>query len=340
ATSYATNSCTSSDINALDNHSATYQGDWLSTEGSAGNASYLQYDVVDVNASTLPFVAGTNFANVTGFALTVNNFNETWEGNGPLNFYVTKNTGNITSSQAYVAGAAYGGIGSNFGTLGSGLYSLGSQAFTLANVTQTTTYSFGSLDNTNSTPFSGALSTYLTSQIDNYGDVRVLITPGAPTVASGFDGSAYESSNTGPVAAIDGTLGSIPQTDATLAVSGANISSGAGTQASPYVVNLGRVVAGSSASKPITLSASSPDGQQAQYFVAGGSYNSDSAYFSANAIPTSSGGFLGGTNASSIQINAGMNAPATEIGAVTAGSGTTAATLTINNSSNPSNTNP
>ena len=339
ATSYSTNNCTSSDINALDNHSATYQADWLSAEGSAGNASYFQYDVVDVNASTLPFTAGTNFANVTGFALTVNNFNETWEGNGPLNFYVTKNTGNITSSQAYVAGAAYGGIGSNFGTLGSGLYSLGSQAFTLANVTQTTTYSFGSLDNTNSTPFSGALSTYLTSQVDNYGDVRVLITPGAPTVASGFDGSAYESSNTGPVAAIDGTLGTIAQTDATLAVSGANISAGDGSAGNPYIVNLGRVVAGSNASKPITLSASSPDSQQAQYFVAGGSYNSDAANFTANAIPTSSGGFLGGTNASSIQINAGMNAPAPEIGAVTAAT-PTIATLTVNNSSNPSNTNP
>jgi PEP-CTERM motif len=343
---YQTNNTQTSDINSTDSHTAAYQGEWVSSEGASGNASYFQYAVIDVNTSTLNFNAGNNFAagGVTGLSLTLNNYNETWETNGPLNFFVTTNTNSITSSQSYIAGGAYGGLGGNFGTLTGNangtLYSLGTEAYTLSDVTGTTTYSFGSLDSSGDTPFSGALSTYLANQVDDFSDVRVLVTPGATTVASGFDGSSETAK---PIVALSGTTASIPQTDGVLAVSpvGGDISSGSGTSASPYVINLGRIVAGTNATKTITLSTSSPDNASDQYFISSTGYNANANNLTATGIPTSDGGFIGGTNASSIALTVGINAPASEIPVASAAYQTyTSSTITINNTSNPSNTNP
>ncbi len=254
----------------------------ITAEGSS-SGYYANYGVMDFNASNLGVPAGINLVNVSGLGLNLTDKDEYFAAAGPVNFYITENT-NSLSSAAYTSGAAYGGA-APAGSLYSAsnpngkLFLLGTETYTPGLETNAGVASAGYQFQYNFSGIPTALSTYLSSQINSFGDIRILATPGSGSTAADYQGSQSDPSGTPPLFApqltITGTTASAPPSDALLSLPNST-------------VTFNRIVNSTPATGALTLTNSSASGQDsATYGVIGQPANVNAANPEGNGVGSS-----------------------------------------------------
>ncbi len=299
----------------------------ITAEGSS-SGYYANYGVMDFNASSLGVASGVNITSISGLGLNLTDKDEYFAAAGPVNFYLNENT-NALSSAAYASGAAYGGA-APAGSLYSStnptgkLFLLGTETYTPGLATSGGTSSAGYQFHYNFSSIPAALSTYLANQINNFGDIRILATPGSSTTAADYQGSQGDPSGTPPLFApqltVTGTTAVAPASDAVLSLSNSNIT-------------FSRIVNSSPATSTLTLTNTSASGQDAAiYGVIGQSGNVNANNPQGNGVGTAGTDPLGpGANTA---ITVGIDASSIEAGSVNSVTGPATATIEIVNHSN------
>ena len=287
------------------------------------DGSYTEYGVMDINAANLAnaqgqsLPAGTNLSGITGLNLSFDTNTATWQAAGPINVYLsTLTSGSTLSSAVPNASGAYGDVGTTFGqTSNNTLFSLGTVSYN---------NTVGTVNTLSVTSPSSALSTYLSNDINNAGDIRLLFTPGNNTVAAEITGSAGYTSHTPPLYApeltVAGTTVTAPPSDGILSLNNNSVS-------------FNRIVNSTPATATLTLTNTSASGADSvNYIVVGQAANN-----SGNApggVGTGSAGINPlGPNAST-PITVGFNASGIEAGTLNSVTGPSTATVNIVNRSN------
>jgi hypothetical protein len=293
------------------------------------DGSYTEYGVMDINAANLlnaagqSIPAGTNLSGITGLNLIFDTNTATWQAAGPLNVYLSTLTSSSTLSSAIPnASGAYGDVGNQFGQISNNtLFSLGTVSYD-ATPGSTNTLTVNSP--------SSALSTYLTNEINNAGDIRLLFTPGNNTVAAEITGAAGYTSHTPPLYApeltVTGTTVTAPPSDGILSLNNNSVS-------------FNRIVNSTPATATLTLTNTSASGADSvNYLVVGQAANN-----SGNA-PGGTGTGTAGTNPlapnTSTTISVGFNASGIEAGTLNSVTGPSTATVDIVNRSNANQSTP
>lgn len=299
----------------------------ITAEGSS-SGYYANYGVMDFNASSLGVASGVNITSISGLGLNLTDKDEYFAAPGPVNFYLNENT-NSLSSAAYASGAAYGGA-APAGSLYSSanptgkLFLLGTETYTPGLATSGGTSSAGYQFHYNFSSIPAALSTYLVNQINNFGDIRILATPGSSTTAADYQGSQGDPSGTPPLFApqltVTGTTAVAPASDAVLSLSNSNIT-------------FSRIVNSSPATSTLTLTNTSASGKDAAiYGVIGQSGNVNANNPQGNGVGTAGTDPLGpGANTT---ITVGIDASSIEAGSVNSVTGPATATVEVVNHSN------
>ena len=293
------------------------------------NGIYTEYGVMDVNAATLvnaggnSIPAGTNLSSITGLNLAFDTNTATWQASGPLNVYLSTMTSASTLSNAVPnASGAYGDVGTHFGqTSNNTLFSLGTVSYSAT---------VGTINTLSVNSPSSALSTYLTNEINNAGDIRLLFTPGNNTVAAEITGSVGYTSHTPPLYApeltVTGTTVTAPPSDGILSLNNDSYT-------------FSRIVNSTPATTTLTLTNTSASGSDSvNYIVVGQAANN-----SGNA-PGGIGTGSAGTNPlgpdASTPITVGFNASGIEAGTLNGVTGPSTATVEIINRSNANQSTP
>jgi hypothetical protein len=324
----------------------------VSAEGLAGGTTFAGYAVLDFSATS--FSGGNLVSGINKFIVNLwdNGLNVTPVGSprpdtfafaGPIDFYLSTITGSTTSwrpdtnSTSYtINGSTTAGIdlignggNSNTGsapTLGQ-LYSLGTLNYVPQPASSTTVGSF-SLDFTstlgNSVGTNGTEASFIASQINNGGKVRLIIAPqygGSGTALTGtaadFAGSQPQTGQFAPQVELGGSITAAPTNNAVLnAVVGGTASK---TLTLPNIPRLWRF---GNATSAVTLTVGG-DGTNGVRYVPGGD---TTRYSLTGATPAPSG-----TSAAVFSILAGGG---------TVGPGTTNYTVnaTLHNLDNPNDT--
>ena len=292
------------------------------------NGHYTEYGVMDVNAATLinaegnSIPAGTNLSSITSLNLSLYSNPATWQVDGPINVYLSTLTSASTLSSAVPnASGAYGDVGTNFGKLSNNtLFSLGTISYVAPSLPNTLTFNSPS----------SALSSYLSNEINNAGDIRLLFTPGNNTVAAEITGSAGDTQVTPnlppPELTVTGTTVTAPPSDGMLSLNNNSY-------------NFSRIVNSTPATTTLTLTNTSASGADSvNYLVLGQPANN-----SGNAQGGVGTGTAGtnplGPNASTT-ITVGFNASGIEAGSINSITGPSTATVNIVNRSNAGQSTP
>ncbi len=146
---------------------------FLNVEGSANN-SFASFGIADFRIPT-----GVTFTSGGALSLTLTQANASFTNNGSLAFYLTTDTTDSidpgSSPLRYQSSAAPSGLGAQLATT----YLLGTGNFTEV--------ADGAADLFSFTP-SGAALSYLTTQVNTAGLVRLILAPNDPTVAATYAG--------------------------------------------------------------------------------------------------------------------------------------------------------
>ncbi len=320
--SYSTSTSTITNVRAGGPSSGASR---ITAEGSS-SGYYGNYGVMDFNASYLGVPSGVNMAGVSGLSLKLTDKNEYFAAAGPVNFYIDENT-NPLSSAAYTSGAAYGGAapaGSLYSSSNPNgtLFLLGTETYTPGLSGGSAGYQF----KYNFSTIPVALSSYLTGQINSFGDIRILATPGSSTTAADYQGSQSDPSGTPPLYSpeltVTGSTVTAPASDAVLSVSNTNIT-------------FNRIVNSAPATSTLTLTNTSASGQDtATYGVIGQPGNVNAANPQGNGLGSSGTDPLG--PGAKTNITVGIDASGIEAGSVNSVTGPATATVEIVNHSNSS----
>ena len=320
--SYSTSTSTITNVRAGGPSSGASR---ITAEGSSAGY-YGNYGVMDFNASYLGVPSGVNMAGVSGLSLKLTDKNEYFAAAGPVNFYIDENT-NPLSSAAYTSGAAYGGAapaGSLYSSSNPNgtLFLLGTETYTPGLSGGSAGYQF----KYNFSTIPVALSSYLTGQINSFGDIRILATPGSSTTAADYQGSQSDPSGTPPLYSpeltVTGSTVTAPASDAVLSVSNTNIT-------------FNRIVNSAPATSTLTLTNTSASGQDtATYGVIGQPGNVNAANPQGNGLGSSGIDPLG--PGAKTNITVGIDASGIEAGSVNSVTGPATATVEIVNHSNSS----
>ena len=320
--SYSTSTSTITNVRAGGPSSGASR---ITAEGSSAGY-YGNYGVMDFNASYLGVPSGVNMAGVSGLSLNLTDKNEYFAAAGPVNFYIDENT-NPLSSAAYTSGAAYGGAapaGSLYSSSNPNgtLFLLGTETYTPGLSGGSAGYQF----KYNFSTIPSALSSYLTGQINSFGDIRILATPGSSTTAADYQGSQSDPSGTPPLYSpeltVTGSTVTAPASDAVLSVSNTNIT-------------FNRIVNSAPATSTLTLTNTSASGQDtATYGVIGQPGNVNAANPQGNGLGSSGTDPLG--PGAKTNITVGIDASGIEAGSVNSVTGPATATVEIVNHSNSS----
>ncbi len=320
--SYSTSTSTITNVRAGGPSSGASR---ITAEGSS-SGYYGNYGVMDFNASYLGVPSGVNMAGVSGLSLKLTDKNEYFAAAGPVNFYIDENT-NPLSSAAYTSGAAYGGAapaGSLYSSSNPNgtLFLLGTETYTPGLSGGSAGYQF----KYNFSTIPVALSSYLTGQINSFGDIRILATPGSSTTAADYQGSQSDPSGTPPLYSpeltVTGSTVTAPASDAVLSVSNTNIT-------------FNRIVNSAPATSTLTLTNTSASGQDtATYGVIGQPGNVNAANPQGNGLGSSGIDPLG--PGAKTNITVGIDASGIEAGSVNSVTGPATATVEIVNHSNSS----
>jgi|GEM_PF-2414971 len=322
--SYSTSTSTITNVRSGGPSSGTSR---ITAEGSSGGY-YANYGVMDFNASNLGVPSGVNIASVSALGLNLTDKNEYFAAAGPVNFYLSENT-NSLSSATYTSGAAYGGAapaGSLYSSSNPNgkLFLLGTETYTPGLYTSGGTSSAGYQFNYNFSSVPAALSTYLTGQINSFGDIRIIATPGSSTTAADYQGSQSDPSGTPPLYSpqltIAGTTVPAPASDAVLSLSNSNIT-------------FNRIVNSAPATTTLTLTNTSSSGlDSAVYGVVGQAGNINAANPEGNGVGTAGTDPLGAGADTAISV--GIDASGIQAGSVNSVTGPATATVQVINHSN------
>ena len=302
---------------------------YMLAENNSSGTIYTEYGVMDINAANLlnaqgqSLPAGTNLSSITGLNLTFDTNTATWQNSGPLNVYLSTLTSPSTLSNAVPnASGAYGDVGTTFGqTSNNTLFALGTVSYNSA---------VGSVNTLAVNAPSSALSTYLSNDINNVGDIRLLFTPGNNTVAAEITGAGGYTSHTPPLYApelsVTGTTVTAPPSDGILSLNNNSVS-------------FNRIVNSTPATATLTLTNTSASGADSvTYAIVGQPANN-----SGNA-PGGIGTGTAGTNPlgpnANTTITVGFNASGIEAGSLNSVTGPSTATVNIINRSNANQSTP
>lgn len=310
---------------------------------------YADYSTMDFSTQSLGIAPGTALGAVSSLTVNLSDLDEFFAAAGPVNFYLsTVNTpiqsaGAGGSPASYMSGGAYGGIGTTLGTeSGNSLYFLGSENYTPGQLAINGQSGPGEQFTYNFTNIPSSLNQYVTGQVNSFGNLRLVVSPGSPGVAADYVGpnSAVVNATpplTAPSLEIAGTTVNLPSSDATLSVPGLNTDPTTGYYVAPV---FGRVVQGANVSENITLQNTSENNNSAYYTVVGQSAAATTTLAANTGLaiqPVDATGAVGkepiGAN-SSTPITVGINTANATLGPSNSIIGPTAGVVTITNQSN------
>jgi hypothetical protein len=323
----------------------------VTAQGSS-SGYYADYSTMDFSTQGLGISPGTGLSSVSSLTLNLSDLDEYFAAPGPVNFYLsTVNTpiesaGPNGTPASFSSTGAYGGIGTTLGTeSANSLYFLGSENYTPGQLVvngqsgpgEQFSYSFSNLP--------ASLSQYITNQVNTFGNLRLVVSPGNASVSADYVGPNSAVANatpplTAPSLEITGTTVNLPASDAKLSLPGLNTDPTTGYYVAPV---FSRVVQGANVSENITLQNTSPSGNDSAYYTVIGQPATTATNLSANtglAIqPVAATGAVGTEPLApnnSTQISVGLNTSNATLGPSNSVTGPTAGVVTITNQSNAS----
>ena len=352
ATSNATTTYTTTSVNVANVEGTAINTDQnrVTAQGSS-SGYYADYSTMDFSTQGLGIAPGTALGSVSSLTVNLSDLDEYFAAAGPVNFYLsTVNTpvqsaGSGGSSASYVSGAAYGGIGTTLGKVSNNsLFYLGSENYTPGQLVINGTSGPGETFTYNFTNIPSALNQYIESQVNSFGNLRLVVSPGSPGVSADYVGPNSASTNTtppltAPSLSITGTTVNLPPSDATLSLPGLSTDPTTGYLVAP---EFQRVVQGANVSENITLQNTSASGNSALYTVIGQSATSTTNLAGSTGLaiqPVAATGAVGTdplAAGATTQISVGLNTANATLGPSNTITGPTAGVVTITNQSNGS----
>lgn len=321
----------------------------VTAQGSS-SGYYADYSTMDFNTQGLGLSPGTALGSVSSLTLNLSDLDEYFAAPGPVNFYLsTVNTpiesaGPGGTAASFSSTGAYGGIGTTLGTeSANSLYFLGSENYTPGQLVVNGQSGPGEQFTYNFTNIPTSLSQYITNQVNSFGNLRLVVSPGNPSVSADYVGPNSAVTNatpplTAPSLSITGSTVNLPASDAVLSTPGLTTDPTTGYYVAPVFA---RVVQGANVSENITLQNTSASGKDSAYYTVIGQSADAVTTLSANtglaAQPVDATGAVGteplAANTST-QISVGLNTTGATLGPSNSITGPTTGLVTITNQSN------
>ncbi|MGC8560411.1 MAG: beta strand repeat-containing protein [Phycisphaerae bacterium] len=320
------------------------------TAQGASSGYYADYSTMEFSTQGLGLSPGTALGSVSSLTLNLSDLDEYFAAAGPVKFYLsTVNTpiesaGSGGTPASYSSTGAYGGIGTTLGTeSANSLYFLGSENYTPGQLVVNGQSGPGEQFTYNFPNISSSLSQYVTDQVNSFGNLRLVVSPGNASVSADYVGpnSAVVNATpplTAPSLSITGSTVNLPPSDAVLSTPGLTTDPTTGYLLAPV---FSRVVQGANVSENITLQNTSASGKDSAYYTVIGQSADAVTTLSANtglaAQPVDATGAVGteplAANTST-QISVGLNTTGATLGPANSVTGPTTGLVTITNQSN------